>query len=523
MIGFLTENYHTEVLDFLFELHDDPSGKYDLVLYNNHDNYLNMELYKKKYEKLEIKTIDTFLPDLNSDYCVKYYIVTYDNLFDIRILQSYKEKILIICHSQKNIKNCIDHGFTYVTLSKMLLSTYYKSNYMWMFPINKNNHNLDDLKKVAINRNKINGNKIKLLSIGTFDNNNKDGDKLNALLSHDNIEFHIFTTKISNLVNELCNKYSDKVKVYDKISTASIINFIKSDNIQYILYTPKEDSEFMNIGKWSGCIAFAYSNNIPLILPKKIANGNNLKGCIEYDDSCDIYNSLLSVHNDDKQLMNIIEESFKFKDFNWKRNLLMKDIILNTKTFEPIYTNHGFICFDKQSTINKLSNVGYISINIIEKLYKDKCNILIINIGSNYGIENYMIKNINKNIPIISIESDLELCMLQKYSNLLNFYTDVKIYNNKIGTSNIEEYITLDNLLINYICNNKSYSDIVIHINDNNNLIFILNSGNDSIKRFEPIFIIDYTIDLQNCKILYDLGYHSNSIDNKVIFSKNNI
>ena len=45
--GFLQEDFHSEVLDYLFELITYREPKRKLVLYNEVDRYQNLDIYKK--------------------------------------------------------------------------------------------------------------------------------------------------------------------------------------------------------------------------------------------------------------------------------------------------------------------------------------------------------------------------------------------------------------------------------------------------------------------------------------------
>ena len=52
-IGFLQENFHSEVLDFLFELFSHLNNDQELILYNDLDKYDNKSNYLKKYKNLK--------------------------------------------------------------------------------------------------------------------------------------------------------------------------------------------------------------------------------------------------------------------------------------------------------------------------------------------------------------------------------------------------------------------------------------------------------------------------------------
>jgi len=52
--GFLQEDFHSEVLDYLFELITYREPKRKLVLYNEVDRYQNLDIYKKNTRILQL-------------------------------------------------------------------------------------------------------------------------------------------------------------------------------------------------------------------------------------------------------------------------------------------------------------------------------------------------------------------------------------------------------------------------------------------------------------------------------------
>lgn len=510
-IGFITDNYHTEVLEFLFELFFDQE---QLILYNDCDNYLNWDLYTKKFNNISRKNICDFFPDLGDKLCDKIFIVTYDNLCLLKLLCSYRDRCIVICHTVKNINDCIDLNFKHITLSPMLLKQKYENNCMWMLPLTKNNEKLVDNENKPIQ----NFEKIKLMTIGAFDNNNKNIDKITELLQHDDIELHVFLMTVSDTIKQLMKKYKNII-LHEKISTTSILEYINAFNVKYLLYTPNENSEFMK-GKWSGSIAFAYNNDLQLILPETIATNNNLQDCITYNEGDNIYNIISNLNNSDASILT----SHKFKTLNWERNNLMKNILLQVKNYKYVYTNFDVVFLSEHMEKEDISKKEYISLNVISELVKDKDNICLINVDSHLGVENSMFMSVNKNMQIISIEQNYDFCINQKNTNTINFFNDkIKIFNNKIDEKNIKndevEMMTLDTIF-NDQKNMLSNKKIIIYINDGVRINNILKGCEKSIYKYNPSFVFPRNTDLTKCKLLTNVGYHFKVIDNKIICKK---
>lgn len=539
-IGFLTDNYHTEVLDFLFELFSD-ADQYEMILYNDHDNYNNWKIYENRYKNLSRRKISKFIGDLHENYCDKIFLVTYENLFALRVFDEYKDKIIVICHNETSLKDSVVGKYDHITLTPMFLMNYYSLNYNWMFPIVKNHQTIDEISKDVSDKKKLNGpERIKIMTIGAFDENNKDIAKVHELLQHDDIELHIFLMTVSGIVKELDKKY-DNVFVREKISTESILQYIQKFGIQYVLYIPKQDSEFLLKGRWSGCISFAYSNNIPLILPKSIADNNKFLGCVTYENGKDsLYKNLIDYHNSDTE--NKTKDIWNFKRKNWERNILMRDTLLKLNGIFNAFTNFGIVCLEDKSKTEIISNREYISGNVLEYLYKNTNETdkkiqeksektqeksekkqLVININSEYGVENFMINSVNKTVEILSIERDIQKCKLQKSSILLNFYNNIRVFHSKI--SNINEpdeidvdKITLDSLLKNMDINLDNYEEIVIHVNESDleeNKI-ILHGSRRLIKKYKPTFIFYKGINYDNLFKKY-IQYKFYELDNRII------
>lgn len=525
-IGFLTDNYHTEVLDFLFQLFSNVQ-EFEMILYNDHDNYNNWNIYQNTYKNLTRQKISKFIGDLHENYCDKIFLVTYENLFALRVFDAYKDKIIVICHNEISLKDSVIGNYDHIALTPMFLMNYYALNYNWMFPIVKNHQTIDEILKNVNDKKKLNGHgKIKIMTIGAFDENNKDISKIHELLQHNDIELHIFLMTVSDLVKDLDKKYNN-VFVQERISTESILEYIQKFGIQYVLYIPKQESEFLSKGRWSGSISFAYSNNIPLILPKIVTDNNKFIGCITYEDENDsLYKNLIDYHNSNVE--DQIKQMWNFKRRNWERNVLMRDVLLKTNSVYNAFTNFGIVCLEDKSQTEIISKKEYVSGNVLEYLYKENeekqdKKYLVLNIGSEYGVENLMINTVNKNVEILSIESDIEKCKLQKSSILLNFYNNIRVFHSKVTNVNeLDEIgvdkITLDSLLKNLDTNLDNYKKIVIHVNNSDleENILLLHGSRRLIKKYRPTFVF-YKGTNSDCLFKKYIEYKFYELDNRII------
>ena len=101
--GFLQEDFHSEVLDYLFELITYREPKRKLVLYNEVDRYQNLDIYKKKYTNLTTLGLDHFVPDLVNKACEKMFIISFDNVFHLHFLLHYKRDLVFMVHSSEHV------------------------------------------------------------------------------------------------------------------------------------------------------------------------------------------------------------------------------------------------------------------------------------------------------------------------------------------------------------------------------------------------------------------------------------
>lgn len=442
IIGFLAEDFHTEVLDYLFELHS--SSDFNLILYNTNDRYENIEIYKKKYNNFKVKDVSYFILDLTSGLFDKAYMVSYDNVIVPEMLTLYKSKLVFIAHNKKHVQLFSFLNMDFITLTSGLFT--YDKNINYTLPICKG-QNID----LKFNKNvDMLFDNLHIGLIGAFNEDNKDLDIIYYLLNQ-NVKLYIFTNSKNDTLNLLQEKYNNFI-VYKNKTTTEVLDIIKDNNIQFIgLFPPPKSSFFKD--QWSGSISFAYNNNLPIIVHKQIAQLYKLNGHVEYlnkeDLKSEIYNYIRDI--DQKR-----SEYIKFKTNVYQRNKLITSIVSKNNTNEKnvlcTMTDYGALFVLKNDIIGqKLLNNNYHKkelFNMLDTHIKNMDeNSIVIDIGSHIGTFSVGILSDNKNVKVISIEPQLYLAKLQKNTMLLNNFSDrVKIYNNIVGHKCIGD-VSLSNKL----------------------------------------------------------------------------
>lgn len=318
-IAFLQEDFHSEVLDFLFELISKNSPNTQLIWYNNIDKYDNKALYQIKYPNLIIKGLHDFLPDLINDVFHKCFVISYDNIINVTFLLNYVSKFIFIAHSPKHIKLFNHLNLNYFSLTPLLSNNF-------MLPIlhecnpkrtisnrlgnQVNIEILDQMKQQAIEQNLI-----IITTVGYFQNDNKDLNLIHNLLSSKRILLLSFVPQISTELQELSEKNVGYIFLACSLSTSEIQFTIDYLNIKYLLFTPSLESKFYK-ESWSGSIAFAIDNDLNLIMPKMLSDYYNLNSptIITYEQQetgLNIINTL-QIRQNDNTIKNV--------DLQWIRN-----------------------------------------------------------------------------------------------------------------------------------------------------------------------------------------------------------
>lgn len=279
-IGFLQEDFHSEVLDFLLELCSNIYPNAKLILYNDIDRYNNKELLIENYKNLVIKDLSYFIPDLTSGDIYKTFVISYDNIIHLHMLEKYKNDLIFIAHSPKHIKAYDLLGIKYFSLTPLLSKDYmlpviYRDHHMQIkddhINDNINNDYLSLLKKTSVNNNlKI------IMTVGYFLDNNKNLKLIENLLNKGRFILVIFSPEMTIDLNMMIKKYPKYVFTAIGLQTKRIRYTINYLDIHYLLFCPPDDSNYVK-NSWSGTLAFGLDHNLHIVVPEKITEIYNLK------------------------------------------------------------------------------------------------------------------------------------------------------------------------------------------------------------------------------------------------------
>jgi len=413
-IAFLAEDFHTEVLEFLFELY---ISEYELILYNNCDRYENVDLYKEKYPSLTVKPLDTFIIDLTKNIFEKCYMVSYDNVIVPEMLLQYNEKLIYIAHSKRHVDLFGLHNIKFITLTPSLCI---KNGNNYMLPITAGDE-------------KVGGSISRVVCcIGEFSRETKNLELLDCLLSK-GFNLHIFTMHNNDFLDEI-NKIP-QITVHIRYNTKKIKETIAKEDISYVLFCPKSTPNHM-----SGSIAFAYNNNIPIIMPKSYAEYLHIKGGIFYDES----NIPQFMDTIQQHMINPSKTYKEIKDFRkkvYQRNLLLGDLIMDKQPDVLTVcsmTNHGAMYVLQNDVIGQkmLKREPHNEL-ILDAIIQEVSDIEyphIIEVGSHLGAMTLGLCSKIAQARVTCFEPQLHIARLHKNTIILNNLLDrVKIYNNAVG------------------------------------------------------------------------------------------
>lgn len=330
--GFLQEDFHSEVLSFLFELISYKEPNRQLILYNNIDKYNNREIYTSKFTNLEVVKLENFFPDLMSKRCEKVFIVSYDNILHFSFFLPFKQSLIFIAHSPKHVKHFRDHSVDFFSLSGFLSSCY-------MMPFTKNRLLLesdiikDDDSKTERNQEYINkiiktkdeNNMQVIMTLGSFLDNNRDIKLLHSLLDTGRFILIIFASEFTQCLQDIIKLYEDKIFVALNLSTRQVLYTIKELGISHLLFVPPSTSDFFT-SSWSGSIQFAFENNIKIVMPKSLVDYYNVntQGVIAYNLVEDIISGLSDTKN-----LDCTNHYQMVRNRVFDRNSVIYDILLN--------------------------------------------------------------------------------------------------------------------------------------------------------------------------------------------------
>jgi hypothetical protein len=484
-IGFIQEDFHSEVLDFLFELCSNINPNIKLVLYNKTDRYDNKKIYLEKYKNLSIKALNYFIPDLVSKSLHKCFIISYDNIFHLQLLENYKEDLIFIAHSEKHVKSYNLLNINFFALTPLLYKNY-------MLPIvNKlyskktiiesklDNYlkylkNLRDTEKLHI-----------VMTVGYFLENNKNLKLIDELLSTNKIILIVFAPEMSNNLNGFIKKYPKNIFTAIELSTELIKYCITYLNIENLLFVPAENSNFFK-ESWSGTLAFGLDNNMKLIMPQEISDIYDFKNdhILPYKDINDIKDCIFN----NKKIYNGNLQSWK--DMVFSRN---KGIISNLLS------------------INQNENLNLISI-IKEKLDKKNGVLSIIDTHSLFGDfgKSLLDKRIlNKECKIYNFEYNLKNAKKQKEIYIENdYYNNTKIFNNYVGAVS-QKNVNKNGITLDMFNLDDLFKNIHIHLikignesESESETIDIINGTQYIISKYKPIIVIENNFTLPSNDVI---------------------
>lgn len=283
-IGFVLSGYHTELLDFLFEL---IYTKYNIILYIEDDDYNNLKFLKKKFKFIQKSFFKYFIEDYSNNICFKYinlshldYIVS-----EIKNNKLSPNKMIYLVHNldEMSLLKGSFNNFNYFIVSNKLSGDL-------MTPIS--NHPVimlsdhykfcDDIYK-QYGMNKM----INIVKIGwVIDSDHTVYDKI---LKLKNVQLTIFSKDMSKDLHILSSKYKN-INIKLSRPTEYIYNYIVSNNIKFVLHVPN------SVGIWSGSISFALNNNLILLSNNEAISNYNIpqEYCLSYELNSDFLQTELN-------------------------------------------------------------------------------------------------------------------------------------------------------------------------------------------------------------------------------------
>lgn len=485
-IGFLQEDFHSEVLSFLFELVVFKFPNRKMILYNTNDRYDNKVLYKKTYQHLEIRDLKHFLPDLHNKVCEKYFVISYDNIFNFTTLLHYTNDLIYIAHSAKHIETFNKYKVNYFSLTS-LLST------IFTLPITKNIYNFkcdihnDNLKITDMMETIKQKDLPILISIGSFLENNKDLLLIEKILDTEKYIIIVYTNEISRELQSFVNKYRNHLFVALNLTTTEIQHHIKFFNINYSLFLPPNSSNYYT-STWSGSIQFAFDNNLSLVIPKTIADMYHITNpsLITYESHNDMLTKLYNNQNNNNH--NSINRDYQIvRNQIFSRNTVVFDLILGETKTSKLGDYHINYHTDTSHIQTKLDVYDKI-IKIVGKHTNFEKKIVIINPEDTIFTLTMLL--LNKKCNVILFIPDLDTAKYYKSIFIINdFQHRIKIYNLSINSHNsYDKNINIQHSCLDNLDQSVLDNVSIIYNNKNN----ILSGAKSYIQKHKPIIISNF-------------------------------
>jgi hypothetical protein len=404
-IGFLLNDYHTELLEFLFEL---TYKKYNLILYIESDGYNNLELLKRKYKFTEKSLLNYLNDDYKNNVCFKYIALSHLDIIT-KMCSDYSKFIFLVHNSeQMSYLNNKLTNFEYFIVSNQLKGD-------CMIPLNNNS-----TIKLFDNYNNIKD--IHIIKVGWF--TNYDEGIYDKILSLKNVKLTVFTRDSSPNLIKLISKYNNVYVEYAK-STKYIHKFILKNNVKFVLHIPN------SIGIWSGSISIALNNNLILLTNNEVISNYNIPSeyCLSYESNLEknLYNKY-NIDNRDEGILQkyrnqityhnscILDKKLKSNFIRFNLNINNKIIEFNGDAYQDMfvikannYKNNGYFV-EIGSAWPKRTNNSY----ILEKYFDWKG--IMIEYDNRY-LESYKLERPNS-IHVMNDATEIDYLKLFEENNV---------------------------------------------------------------------------------------------------------
>ena len=525
--GFLQEDFHSEVLSFLFELVSAKFPDRKMILYNKQDRYDNISIYKQKYKNLEIRHLQYFFPDMNNNVCETTFVISYDNIIHFSLLLPYIHHLIFIAHSPTHVNIFQKHNVRFFALTGLLSTDFmlpitnkiYSDDCFSQDELNANIANIDIMKTIR------DRNMTVLLIVGSFFENNKDIPLLKTLIDTQKYILIVCTTEITKELKHFIEDNQDYVYVSLNLTTRDLRYTIKYFNIKHLMFTPPKNSKFYT-SSWSGSIQFAFDHNLHIIIPEILANIYDVKNnaIITYSSVYDIITGIESV-----SCLNSINEYQTIRDEIFSRNKVVFDTLL--KDTQTSNLGHFRIDYHKQQTdIDTKVNVYQKIIDATLRpedltIITDKTIILVDPDDCIFVLTTLLLE---RSCKIETFIPNLDTA--KYYKNIFtynNMHKRIKFFHGLLGSKNtnnkIPEMYTLDHL---------KYTTPISIIYTNSDLIKdVIIGAQLAIQKYKPLIFVknklntndDTIVKLQDTMVKLQVltNYTVTTIDNFSIYKYN--
>ena len=315
-IGFVVTEYHTELLDFLFEL---VYTKYNIILYIEDDDYNNLKFLRAKFKFIQKSFLNYFIKDYKDEICFKYINLSHIDV----VVDNFKRynlnnnKMVFLVHTLKEMTLLKEsfNDFNYFIVSKQLQGDL-------MTPISNtslvglnDSFNNELYEEYGLNK------MINIVKIGWV--TKVDYTVYDKILRLKNVQLTIFTKGPSKELDKLISKYKN-IRVEFEKSTKYINTYIAYNNIKFVLHIPN------SIGIWSGSISFALNNNLILLTNNEAITNYNIPN--EYCLSYELNKELLEMELNNRYFMDTRDEQVLQ---TYKNKISMENLSVLEKKLKP--------------------------------------------------------------------------------------------------------------------------------------------------------------------------------------------